>query len=440
MNRKVSLWFMLLLIWIFCFITMFFGWSVWYILDQGGFANKEKSKNVIMAIAQFPSLVNASIRQLTDIPLVVHNKNPEVDGLKLTDKNYVDSNYVLLSAYDKVLKQSVVKLIRLSDQKILHQWTPDIDQILKYKNEGHKFSEKGNRNNINLNHPLLSSDGSIVFNTEDGPLMKLSKDSKFLWHIQGIFHHSLEFDADGNIWSTTVAENSKFMSEYFDNYRDDAISKISPDGKILFKKSVSKILVENGYRGLLLGIGPIEEHDALHLNDIQPALTSSEYWQKGDLLISIRNKSTIFLYHPSTNKILWLKTGPWLLQHDVDFIDDTHIGLFGNNLLRNKNYDFIDGHSDEYIYDFKTDKVTTPYSELFRKANIRVARAGLTRILANGDIFIEESDNGRLLRGNTKDIIWQFVERIDKDSAARLCWSRFITKDEIKEYKFLTNK
>jgi len=190
-NRKVPLWLVLLLVWIFGFTTILFGWAVWYIGQDGSLIGG-KAKDVIISIAQFPSLAYVSIKQLTSpSALIVPDRYPDIDGLKLTDKNYVDSNYVLLSSYDKDAKQSVVKLLRLSDQKILHQWTPDIDEIVKYKDEGRKLSERTNKKIVDLNHPLLSADGSIIFNTEDGPLMKLSRDSKFLWHIKGTFHHSL---------------------------------------------------------------------------------------------------------------------------------------------------------------------------------------------------------------------------------------------------------
>ena len=46
--------------------------------------------------------------------------------------------------------------------------------------------------------------------------------------------------------------------------------------------------------------------DGLHLNDIQPALTDSPYWKKGDLFLSLRHKSLILLYRPSTGKIIWM--------------------------------------------------------------------------------------------------------------------------------------
>ena len=45
---------------------------------------------------------------------------------------------------------------------------------------------------------------------------------------------------------------------------------------------------------------------------------------KNDLVISLRNLSTILVYRPST-KIKWLKTGPWINNHDAQYLGD---GIF----------------------------------------------------------------------------------------------------------------
>ena len=51
---------------------------------------------------------------------------------------------------------------------------------------------------------------------------------------KGKYHHSIEVDDDENIWTSNIIENK--------NFKDDSIGKISPEGKILFKKSVFEIL------------------------------------------------------------------------------------------------------------------------------------------------------------------------------------------------------
>jgi len=439
MNKKVPLWLVLLLLWFAFIIALTFGWEVWRIGNSRHRMNS-KTDRFIISLASFPSLVKQSLTEI-DRPSILISPDvyPDISGLK-TEKNYIDSNYILLATYDRKENQSVVKLIRLSDQKIIHRWQPDYDEIIKLYGKQNKFWPEHNKHNLQVVHPLLSPDGSLIFNSVMSPLIKIDKNSKLLWAINGIFYHSIERDADGNIWAQSIIKPPAVLPGLLNAYEDDAITKISPNGKLLFRKSVSQILLENGYRTLLLGIGPYEV-DLLHLNEIQPALTSGSYWMKGDLLISLRNRSTVFLYRCSTNKILWLKTGPWLNQHDAAFIDSVRIGIFGNNTVRVFGEDrLLDEYNEEYIYNFKTNTIATPYTEFLKKATVATPNQGRGEVLPNGDLFVEETNNNRLLRGNTKDILWQYVDRIDKHSVAALSWSRFISKDEFEKLTFLKSK
>ena len=94
--------------------------------------------------------------------------------------------------------------------------------------------------------------------------------------------------------------------------------KVSKDGKTLFSKSIIEILIENNLDHLF---GDLSD-DPIHLNDVQPTLLNTDYWNKDDLFLSIRDLSLILLYRPSTNKIIWYQQYPWVFQHDVDIINE----------------------------------------------------------------------------------------------------------------------
>jgi hypothetical protein len=438
MNKKIPLWLVLLLLWFAFIIALGFGWEVWRIKsNRQGITSK--TDRFIINLASFPSLIKQSFTELNKpSTLIAPNLYPNINGFK-TENNFIDSNYVLLAAYDKKANQSVAKLIRLSDQKVMHQWEPDYSEIVRQLGKQNSYWPEQNVHNLRLYHPLLMPDGSIIFNNVLSPLIKIDKESKLIWSINGIFHHSIEVDADGNIWTPSVIKPSKFMTGILNDYKDDAITEVSQGGKILFRKSVAQILMENGYRTLLLGTGPYEK-DMLHLNEIEPALTSGKYWVKGDLLVSIRNRSTVFLYRPTTNKIIWLQMGPWLNQHDANFLDANRVEVFGNNVVRVFGEDrLVDGYNEEYIFNFKTNAITTPYTEFLKKAKVATPSEGRADILPNGDLFVEETNNNRLLRGDTKDIKWQYVDRIDKHTVAALSWSRYISGGEFNKLTFLKN-
>ncbi|GAC1304730.1 MAG: hypothetical protein NVSMB24_12610 [Mucilaginibacter sp.] len=168
---------------------------------------------------------------------------------------------------------------------------------------------------------------------------------------------------------------------------------------------------------------------------------TSKYWKKGDLLVSLKHKSTVFLYRPSTNKILWLKTGPWLSQHDVDFIDSTRIGIFGNNIIRYNWGDIlINGYNEEYIYNFKTGAITTPYTAFLKGAKVSTRGEGRSDILADNNLFIEDTEHNRLLIGNENNVVLQYVASIDKNTVSALAWTRYITQQEFKKLKFLRER
>ena len=58
---------------------------------------------------------------------------------------------------------------------------------------------------------------------------------------------------------------------------DNAVSEVSPDGKLLYRESFSRILIRNGLTALLPGHS-VEKflNDLIHMNQISPALSSPD--------------------------------------------------------------------------------------------------------------------------------------------------------------------
>lgn len=437
MEKKIPVWLLVLVIISGLNFTVLFGWLVRHVAEGGG--KLGKFGTVVLSIAQFPSLVKLAFVEVTAVsPLLIYNRFDGIDGLNKNgtqqEGSKKDDGYLLLSAYDTGKKQSVVKLIHIGTQQVIHEWAPDIKELAKVQKTTSPLFDLNDMTTqrYRIYHPLLLDDGGLLFSGVEGPLFKINACSKIVWEIDNVFHHSKEQDADGNFWVPSFVEPNSFYKEKFAGYRDDAIVKVSPDGKVLYKKSVSKIIEENGYLALLLGTGNYDE-DTIHLNDIQPALTTTKYWEKGDLLISWRHKSTVFLYRPHTNKIIWLKTGPWLNQHDVNFVGHSKISVYGNNVVRMAGAKevLLDGHNQLYLYDFADESVSMPFAEIFKEKSIRTLSEGRGSFLENGDAFIEETNYGRALRVSTKQAIWEFVEKADGKNAGLLAWSRYLTKENV---------
>ena len=291
-------------------------------------------------------------------------------------------------------------------------------------------------------HPVMLNDSSIIFNTIYS-LVKLNSNSEIVWIASDYHpHHSIEPDHEGNIWLSSKRlytnikgliknEDQEIKSEFY----DDLIMKIDPEtGEVLFEKSVINILKENNLYNLIFRNGNYEM-DPIHLNDVQPALFDGNYWKKGDLLLSARHLSSIILYRPSTNKILWYKQGPWLNQHDPNFLDNDKISVFGNQVFRLSPTGITDviNHPSTlnkiFIYDFKLDSITEPYKKLIESEGIFTPTEGRSKILPNGDIFIEETDNGKIIIGNRNKKKISFAKRINSNYITHMNWSRIIIKN-----------
>lgn len=161
------------------------------------------------------------------------------------------------------------------------------------------------------------------------------------------------------------------------------------------------------------------------MNDVQDALSDSEYWKHGDLFLSLRNISAIVQYRPSENKVIWMKQGPWVNQHDVDIINDNRIAIFNNKrYIYVHKYD-VNGSNSVVIFDFATNTASSPYEGGMKENEIRTISEGRSEIYANGDVFIEESNYGRLLRMRPDGtIVWQFINRSESGGVYRMNWSR----------------
>jgi hypothetical protein len=437
--RKIPIYILLLVLFFGAIGTVLFGASVRHVLL--GNVRLGKMGEAILIIAEFPSLTKQALEQLTQVTQALPNNFPELDGFKKSGKvpegAKLDDGYLLLSSYDPSEKQATVQLIRISDQKHLHKWIPNIKELAALQKRKSEKYQPIVLEHFRIPDPLLLSDGKLVFHGNHSPLFKLGYCSNIEWSTDGYFHHTLEQDANGDFWVPSIIDPPTTSVSGGLQYRDDSIAKISSTGEVLFEKSVNKILKENGYMGLLAARF---SYDHIHLNDIQPALTDSEFWEKGDLLLSLRNLNTILLYRPETDKIIWLKTGPWLNQHDGNFVGQSAISVFGNDMIfigpdpflqRKTTEILINGHNEIYRYDFKTDSITTPYSKMMKKLNVSTLTDGVVKFLANGDAFVEETLNGRILRLGPEQLKWEFVVKLEEDNLALLTWSRYLTAEQV---------
>jgi len=435
MFKKVEIWIVYLILLLGVVLAIFFGSTIRY-------EEKLRRENLgwISDAAIFLAEIPYNARLIFKNPIKVEDRFPELSGFNGAPNS--NETYLLLSRFDGNLNEGVVELIDLTNFKVLHTWNPDFDEFNEQFEhiDEFEFTTRDNNNGRELlYHPELTKDGFLLFNSS--PLRKINSCSELVFqNIHDKFHHSLELDIDGNIWvpshlypQTLPEKKVGRDSPVKDGFMDDAIVKMSPDGEIIFEKSVAQILIDNGLEYLLVSVGDrVFTKDPIHLNDIQPVNFDTDFWKKGDVFMSLRNQSMIVLYRPSTNKIVWKFTGPIFHQHDVDILDDHRISIFNNNYkIFHKNEKIVDGNNEVIIYDFMTRKYSSYLKDSLSNNDVRTVTGGRSEILPNGDLFIEEKNYGRTLFFNKDGSLrWVHVNRGTDGNVNTVGWSRILYKKE----------
>jgi len=443
MFKRIEIWILYLTILIGILFAIGFG-----ILVRQELAGNIKLGNIsklALFIAEIPSKLKYEF-----IGLKVPNRFEDTPGGFSGDTSQ-EELYLLLSRYDGDIGQSIIELIDLRSFDVLHTWNPDMDEINSKttKTEEFKYLRRDKHDDrAQFTHPFLLENGNLLFHSSS-PLISINSCSELVMlNDSDRFHHSIEEDGDGNLWISTYkfpySLPSNYIGDNFENFYDDTLVKISPEGKVLYEKPISEIFIENGLEYLLFAVGNSQFNmDPIHINDIQPVIEDSNYWKKGDLFLSIRNQSMIILYRPSSNEIIWRDQGKFFYQHDIDILDDHRISIFNNNTKNFFNATSVDGLSSVLIYNFKTEAYRPYLENSFIINDIFSTTGGRSEILPNGDLFVEESNFARTLYFNSDGSLkWLHLNKSINGDPYLVNWSRILyTKKDInKVQNFINNR
>ena len=445
MFKKIEIW--ILYLTILLSILFAIGFGVLVRQELVGSTKVGWVSKTALTLAEIP----VNLKKIIESDLQVEDNFPNLDGFDGTPNS--EESYLLLSRYDGDLQEGVLELVDLRNFEILHTWNPDIDAFNSLVNKLDKFKyleRDFNNSRFVIRHPQLTSDGGLIYKMYS-PLQKIDACSNLIFqNTHDIFHHSIETDINGNIWvpseiypQTLTIEKVGRNIPSEDGFKDDAIVKLSPEGEVLFEKSVSQIFIDNGLEYLLFSVGDrLFTFDPIHLNDIQPVNFDGEFWKKGDVFLSLRHQSMVLLYRPSTNEIIWKGTGTFFHQHDVDILDNHRISIFNNNSKDFVDGDVADGHNEVIIYDFKTNEYSFYLKDSLIENDVRTITEGRSEILKNRDLFVEETNYGRTLYFNADGSLrWTHVNRAENGNVYRAGWSRILyTEEDIQTVNnFLTN-
>ena len=347
---------------------------------------------------------------------------------------------LVLPRYDHSLSRAVVDIVDLNNFEVIHTYQHDIDEMNNKVTNTKEFPRlKIDNSEIRFEywHPLILSDGSLISESDRKPLFKIDFCSNLLWiNDEEVFHHSKMLNHENDIWVGGIKNpKSKFIKKFeinnLNDYWDDSVIKINADGKILYNKSVTEILIEGkilpeNFAFNSIMYYPAKNFDPIHLNDIEPAMDSTAHWEKGDIFLSIRNQSAIVHFRPDENKIINYITGPFSMQHDVDIISDKEISIFNNN-----NFFVNNKHSEILIYNFETKTFRKLFNDQLQKEKFKTITQGLSHTFRDGSLMVEEQNHGRIILFNNKgEKEWEFVNKDKNGDIGVVSWSRVI-EDEL---------
>ena len=385
---------------------------------------------IAVYLAEIPFKIKYGYYKKEEITkLTKHLDKPRFKRFKEGNNDFL----IVLPRYSGDKKNSVVEIIDPTNFTVLHEYSHNFksmnDKII-YEKE-HKFSKKNyNKKPYEYRNALILEDGSMIAHRNYAPLFKLDFCSNLIWiNQEEKFRHNISLGLDNTIWTATqMYPYSKVVQKYKKSYGlfdDDAITMLNKDGKILFTKSVLEILSDNN----MVDENIFNFNNPLYINDVEPALSDTIFWKRGDVFISSKGLSAIIHYRPETNKVINFIKGPFYMQHDVNIIDDSKISIFNNNNTLKENSKY----SEVIIYDFEKKIFTKKFNDQLISNNFKTPTSGISRILNDGSLYVEEQKHGRILFFNPYgELEWEYINKDMKGDIYGINWSRVI---ENKKYK-----
>ena len=274
----------------------------------------------------------------------------------------------------------------------------------------------------------LLPDGSVVMNFDGAGTVKIDRCSRLLWSVPLQAHHAVDVAPNGEMF-VPGRHQLKQIGPELPGVRvgeegfvwDDTVVHLAPDGTVLSETPLLERLIASGrtaelYANTLSRPALPEYDDPLHLNEVEvlreDMAAAFPQFAAGDLLVSMRNINAIAVLDGKTLAVKWWRTGPFIRQHDPDFLPNGHIMVFDNRMGgRQQRF----GQSRVLEIDPK-DPVTTELVWSFtgsEEAPFYTDHRGKLQVLPNGNILVAELLAGRVFEiaregGDTK-LVWQWV-------------------------------
>lgn len=354
----------------------------------------------------------------------------DTSGVRILRPEAIQPGLTLLtSVWESSGGQTPGLRIITRDGEVLHEWQVPPEEIFSDTAESPRLPL--HKEDIQGSH--LFPNGDVLVNVEYVGAVRLDACSRIIWKNSRFnFHHSIAQDDDGSFWVPGVRRDTEAQSsEYPEGYpglkgpiHRSLIVHLTADGDVLGTINILDVLYKSGLHRHIpqAMLNRYEERpygkDVVHMNDVEPLPDSiaTEYplFDEGDLVVSLRKPNLVFVLDPSSEKVKWHETHPFIHQHDPDFIGNGWIGVFDNNhdwtkrgtMLGGSRVVLVNPHNDSTKVVFPTAKSDTFYT------NVR----GKWQILGNGNLLLTESQAGRVVEvGPDGETVWEWIHEPSGD-------------------------
>jgi len=426
---KVEVWALLLVVLGGALGTVAFGWLVFHGLTGG--ERFPALTRTAVEIARIPQTVRDVVTG--EIRLDDHEVESRFDAPPgfTFHETVEDPQFVLVARYDGNINWSVVELYKEGEAEPRHRWVfDDVEALAVDGDPANPFfvePEQGRSYTVRMGHPWLSEDGSLTVNSSGGALYQVDACGDPIWsNSRFSYHHGLEADADGTFWAVGTRPTAIEGQGWDDTLRDDHAVQVSPDGRVLYAKSVLEILQTAELLNLIYDYDSYQT-DPIHLNDVQPVPRDGRHWRAGDIFLSIAHLNMVMLFRPSTDELIWYSQDRIMHQHDIDLIGDGVISVFDNRRKTGANGTMVLGANEIVHYHLPETSAHVRHAERLAQLDVRTASQGLVDALPGSGMMIEETDGGRLLKlAEDGALEWVFLNKSEDGRAWTLNWSRYV--------------
>ncbi|MEM8962533.1 MAG: aryl-sulfate sulfotransferase [Acidobacteriota bacterium] len=251
---------------------------------------------------------------------------------------------------------------------------------------------------------------------------------RLLWQTQGTFHHDLDVDPNGTIYSLGLAKRTIDDTLHI---QDHTIVVLSAQGERQRKLSLFDLLSSDPARFRL----PRTTHhphgrtaagrvDLIHANAITlmpfPSLIErGELYDPANVLVTVRHQDLIAIVNLETEQLLWV-WGPGEVQfpHEATWLENGNVLLFDNG-SETRGFSRIvevDPTTDEVVWTFTAKDPKTFYSD----------GRGTVHALPNGNVLVASSNQGKIFEVTREgEVVWRYLHRDDNGELTAIRAQRY---------------